>query len=248
MGAARSLDWLTAQPIAHRGLHDRRAGRPENTLAAFAAAIARSYAIECDVRLTVDGEAVVFHDADLRRLTGSTGEIATTSLAAMRRLRILGTAEAPPSLADMLALIAGRVPVLIELKSIGAPGALEAAVFQELRRYRGHAAVMAFAPGSVAWFRHNAPEVIRGQLSGAYRGEGGPNVLSRFAYRHLLMLGVGKPDFVAHETICLGLPSSRLWRRFGGPLLTWTAKTPADYARARPLADAIIFEGFEPAR
>jgi len=248
MGAARSIDWLTAQPIAHRGLHDLQAGRPENTLAAFAAAIARAYAIECDVRLTADGEAVVFHDENLQRLTGSTGDVATTSLAAMRRLRVLGTAEAPPSLADVMALVAGRVPVLIELKSIGARGPLEAAVYRELRRYRGHAAVMAFAPGSVAWFRRNAPEVVRGQLSGSYRGEGGPNVLRRFAYRHLLMLGVSRPDFVAHETNCLGLPSSRLWRRFGGPLLTWTAKTPADYARARPLADAIIFEAFEPAR
>lgn len=242
----RDVRWLTARPIAHRGLHDIMAGIPENTLAAFAVAMTAGYAIECDVLLTADGEVVVFHDEELSRLTGAEGIVAETTLAAMKELRVLGTAEAPPSLAELLALVGGRVPLVIELKSHGAVGPLEAAVARLFRGYRGEAAVMAFAPASVAWFRRNAPDIVRGQLSASYRGEAEPDAFRRFAYRHLLMLPWTRPDFVAHEVTCLRLPMTRLWRRFGGPLLTWTVKARADLAEARRYAAVPIFEGIDP--
>lgn len=239
----RDLGWLTARPIAHRGLHDIARGIPENTLAAFEGAIRAGYAIECDVLLTADGEAVVFHDEDLGRLTGEAGPVAKATLAEMRRLRVLSTAETPPSLAEMLVHVAGRVPVVIELKSRGEPGPLEGAVAALLRGYRGQAAVMAFAPASVAWFKRNAPNIVRGQLAGSHCAR---TALRRFAYRHLLMLPRTRPDFVAHEVSCLRLPMTRLWRRFGGPLLTWTVRTPAEFTEARRYADAPIFEAIDP--
>lgn len=242
------LAWLIARPIAHRGFHNAAAGIPENTIAAAEEAIRRGLPIECDVQLTVDGEAVVFHDERLERLTGVAGEVRTTTLAAMRALRVLGTDQAPPSLREFLDFIAGRVPVLIEIKSHGRPGPLEAAVLGELRLYRGRAAIMSFATATVRWFRVHAPDITRGQISGSYRNARELGALTRFARRHLLMLPFSRPHVVAHEINCLGLLACRLWRRFGGPLLTWTARTPAAFAEASRRADAVIFEGFEPPR
>lgn len=239
------LAWLTARPVAHRGLHSRLRGIPENTLAAFAAAVRGRFAIELDVRLTRDGEAVVFHDRDLGRSTGADGTVAKTALAAMRRLRVLGSAEYPPSLGEALALIAGRVPVLIELKTEDSSRRLEAAVAKALRSYRGRSAVMAFDPASVAWFRTNAPAIVRGVVSGSLRGASLP-AMTAFRARHLKTLATARPDFVAHETLCLGLPAARMWRCSGRPLLAWTVRSHAAYHADRRRFDAAIFEGFVP--
>ena len=109
--------WLTARPIAHRGLHDRAAGIPENTLAAARAAIAGGYAIECDVQISADGEAMVFHDEALGRLTGAVALVAETRTDALRSLAVAGSSETIPTLPDTLAAIAGRVPLVVEVKS-----------------------------------------------------------------------------------------------------------------------------------
>ena len=241
------LSWLTSRPIAHRGFHNLAKGIPENTLRAAEEAVKKSLPIECDVQLTSDGEAVVFHDDELDRLAGVAGRVADQSLREMRRLRIGGTDSAPPSLAELLDFIAGRVPLLIELKSHGRPGALEDVVLRDLRAYAGAAAVLSFSPRSVRWFRRHAPDIVRGQIAGSYhRRGGGIGPLGRFARRHLLTLATSRPHFVAHELTCLDLPSSRLWRRFGGPLLAWTARSADEFEAALHLADNVIFEGFGP--
>lgn len=243
---SRGLDWLTGPGIAHRGLHDTAAGSPENTIRAFGAAIARGLPIECDVVLTADNQAIVFHDQKLARLTGIAGDVGRTTLRDMQRLRIKASDERPPSLIETLDFVAGRVPLLIELKSQRRPGTLEVSVLRALRAYQGPVAVQSFSPHSMQWFRENAPEIPRGQLSGSYRWERNPGAITRWAYRHLLMLAISRPDFVAHEVSCLELPMVRLWRRFGGPLLAWTAKTASTYAAAKRVADGVIFEGFDP--
>lgn len=241
----RERSWLVDRPIAHRGLHDLSRGIPENTLAAFDAAADRRLPIEFDVRLTEDGQAVVFHDENLGRLTGIDRLVAATTLREMKSLRIAGTEERPPSLFDALEFINGRVPVLIELKTIGRPGPLEAAVSEAVGNFSGLAAVQSFSPRSMQWFRENAPGVMRGQISGAYHGHGLTS-WHRFVHRHLLMLRISRPHFVAHHVGCLGLPASRLWRRLGGPLLAWTVRSARDLDRARGRADGLIFEGFDP--
>jgi glycerophosphoryl diester phosphodiesterase len=238
--------WLIDRPIAHRGFHDIAAGVPENTLAAFAAAIARGLAIECDVRLAGDGGAIVFHDDNTLRLTGVDLPVATALPGELSALRIAGTEERIPTLEDALRFAAGNTPILIEMKSPPEVGPLEAAIAKALAGYRGPAAVMSFSPASVRWFADNAPGVLRGLTSGPYRRADGLNGWRRFVRRHLLVAAKSRPHFVAHNVDCLDLAASRLWRRFGGPLLTWTVKSSADYARLRSKADGLIFEGFDP--
>jgi glycerophosphoryl diester phosphodiesterase len=238
--------WLIDRPIAHRGLHYAAGGIPENTCAAFAAAIARGFAIECDVQLTADGEAVVFHDDNARRLTGADRAVSSMTLAELSALPIAGTDEHPPSLKEALNFIGGRVPVLIELKAPARVGPLERAVASALESYNGAAAVMSFSPRSVRWFAEKRPAILRGLVSGPYRDGDGLSAWRRFARRNLLVTAVGRPHFVAHGVDCLDLAACRLWRRYGGPLLTWTVRSAEEYARVRPKADGIIFEGFDP--
>ncbi len=219
-------------------------GIPENSIGAFDAAIKAELPIEFDVRLTEDQQAIVFHDGNLQRLTGVDQSVAATTLREMQRLNIAGTDERPPSLAEALEFINGRVPVLIEMKASRPPGPLEWAVLKEIEDYQGLAAVQSFSPKSLRWFRENAPQVIRGQISGSYRIHDLPS-WHRFFHRHLLMLRISRPDFVAHHVGCLGLPASRLWRRLGGPLLAWTVRSLSDLDRARSRADGLIFEGLD---
>ncbi len=141
------LRWLTARPIAHRGFHDLARGRPENTLAAFDAAVNSHYAIECDLHLSADGVPMVFHDADLLRLTGIQGCVRDLTAAELGDLRVLGTGEWIPTLDEVLALVAGRVPLVLELKSLrGRDAGLALETVERLKSYAGPAAVMSFAP------------------------------------------------------------------------------------------------------
>ena len=237
-------DWLRSLPVAHRGLHDAAAGAPENSLAAFQAAAAAGYAMECDLQLTADGVAMVFHDARLDRLTQASGALGAHSAKALKALRLLGTDESIPTLPELLARIDGRAPILIELKHDVSPvGPLEEAVWRELRRYRGPYAVQSFDPGSVAWFRDRAPEALRGQVSGDWRRfrEGDQPALSN-AWAALR----ARPQFLAWSVHRLPHWAPALARRFGLPLLSWTVRTPEDLARARSCGANPIFENVRP--
>ena len=237
-------DWLRSRPIAHRGLHDAPGGVPENSLAAFEAAAAAGYAMECDLQLTADGVAMVFHDARLDRLTQASGPLGAHSAKALRFLRLCGTDEAIPTLADLLARIDGRAPILIELKHDVSPvGPLEAAAWQELRRYRGAYAVQSFDPDSVAWFRDRAPEAVRGQVSGdwmRFREADRPALANVWAALR------ARPQFLAWSVHRLPHWAPALARRLGLPLLTWTVRTPEDLARASACGANPIFENLRP--
>ena len=139
------ISWLTARPIAHRGFHDLNNKRWENTLSAFSAAIERGYAIECDVHLSADGVPIVIHDDDLRRLTGTEGFVWQRTAAEMAQLRIGGTGDHPPTLKEMLDLVDGRVPLVVEIKGVpGHDAGLVKAVGRLLKRYDGQVAIMSF--------------------------------------------------------------------------------------------------------
>lgn len=236
--------WLRSRPIAHRGLHD--ASRPENSLAAFEAAAAAGHPIELDVHLTADGQAVVFHDDTLERMTGHPGTVAASTLAELTALRLRGTDEPVPSLAQVLERVAGRVPVLVELKSHGPPrGRLEPAVCDVLARFPGEHAVQSFDPWSMLWMRRHAPHLPRGMLSGDMRSEGLP-LHEALAVEHLLLAPAVRPDFIGYELRALPHPATSLWRRLGRPLLAWTIRDDAALRRARGLVDNVIFEGVTP--
>lgn len=247
---ARPLpDWLKAQPIAHRGLHDEGAGVVENTLAAFDAAAAAGYAIELDVRLSGDGEAIVFHDGTLDRLTFSTGALTALSAADLAQVPLKNTKERIPTFRQMLETVAGRVPLLVELKSYGArPAQLEARVADLLKAYSGAYAVQSFNPQSVAWYVRNEPGIPRGQLSMRYARTDMPgmSVFRRIALSHLLLNRISKPDFIGYEWSALPATGPSLARRAGLPVIAWTIKSADSWERTRPYADNLIFEGFRP--
>ena len=244
------LTWLTALPIAHRGLHDKAAGRPENSMAAFRAAMEGNYAIECDLQPSADGLPMVFHDDLLERMTGSAGNIRDRSAQDLRDLRLAGTPEPIPTLADLLAETAGKVPLILELKSQpGRDDGFAQAVTGLLSDYAGPVAVMSFDPLALREIRRLAPHLPRGLVAGRFvsNEEHSVPVRYRFAYRHLLAACVVLPHFIAYDVS--GLPASAplmVRHAFGLPLLTWTVKTRDERDVASRWADQMIFEGFDP--
>ncbi len=241
--AASRAGWLREAIYAHRGLHGP--GVPENALAAADAAIARGFGIECDVQRSRDGQAIVFHDWTLDRLTGQSGSVAEATAAELARIALLdetGAAvpdETIPSLRQLLDRIDGRVPLLIEVKSRGqriAPLCL--AVRRLLEGYRGPVAVMSFDPRVAAWFRRYSPHVVHGLVV----TEAGRRTLLARLKRHLA-LWRARPQFLAYDIADIANPVVRLARRRGIPVLTWTVRTPDDASRAAAYADAPIAEG-----
>jgi glycerophosphoryl diester phosphodiesterase len=238
-------------PIAHRGYHDRAAGRPENSRAAFRAAVEAGYAIELDVQPSRDGVPMVFHDYHLRRLTGRAGAVRDLTAADLGALRLTGGDEGVPTLAEALVLIAGRVPVLVEIKDqdgdMGlAVGALERAVAPILAAYRGPVAVMSFNPHSVAVLAGAAPEVPRGLTTSSYAPGDWPLLSART--RDVLR---GIPDyddvgasFISHEAADLSRPRVADLRSKGAAVLCWTIRTSAAEAAARAIAQNVTFEGY----
>ena len=242
----RPAPWLVGRPFAHRGLHDKEAGIPENSLAAFRRAVAHGYAIELDVRQLADGSVVVFHDATLARLCGQPVRLATLGGAAVQQYRLLGTAEGIPSLAAALAVVSGQVPLLIELKGWGRPEPLARAVVAALATYAGPVAVQAFNPLVVRWFGRHAPGLLRGQLAGSFRELGWGAGVARWVSRRLL--GLGCPDFLACEAATLPSPAVARYRAAGQPVLAWTVRSAAEATQVCPThCDNLIFEHFQPA-
>lgn len=240
-------------PLAHRGLHDRARGLPENSRAAARAAIAAGYGIECDIQASADGEAMVFHDDDLFRLTGRRGAITTQSAARLGTFGLAGGAETIPTLAEFLAGIAGRVPLLIEVKdqsgALGpGPGALETRIAGILARYDGPVALMSFNPHSVAALARLAPGIPRGLTSCAFDD---PEFAipgdHRARLASLADYGPAGCSFISHDRADLKNPAVARVKSSGAPILTWTIRTPAQEATARGIADNITFEGYAPA-
>lgn len=251
MSAQLPPDFL-ARPIAHRGLHGPDA--PENSLAAVRAAVAAGYGIEIDLQPSADGVAMVFHDARLDRMTNSGGLVHERPAAALRALPLAGGPETIPTLEEVLEAVAGRVPLLLELKDQSPPdgpgiGPLEAAVAQALEGYDGPVAVMSFNPRSVAEMAARAPQVPRGLTSDAWEGperEGlSPETLSLL--RELRAFDTVGACFVSHDADDLDNPALRRLKARGVPILTWTIRSPEEEERARRVADQITFEGYRPA-
>jgi glycerophosphoryl diester phosphodiesterase len=233
------MAWIAERPIAHRGLHDMNRRRWENTLAAFAAGAEKGYALECDVHLSADGVPVVFHDDQLERLTGTPGFVWQRTAAELAALRIGGTDERVPTLGDLLRLVDGRVPLIIELK--GTPGhdsGLVRRVAEELRPYQGKAAIMSFDHWLVRSFAAEAAGIPAGLTAAGTE----PHMLEA----HFSMLGYDLA-FVSYDVSALPNPFVRFVReRLGMPIITWTVRDEAAVARTFAHADQMTFEGFEP--
>jgi len=243
---------FTARPIAHRALHGP--GRPENSRAAVSAAVAAGYAIEIDLQMSADGVAMVFHDRDLHRLTGERGPIGARPAAALRKTPLRGGDDGIPSFADILALVDGRVPLLVEIKDQTGThgpgdGRLERAAAADLAGYGGEVAVMSFSTHSVASFAEAAPHVPRGCVTRAFSAANSPGVpAARLAeLARLDALETLGASFVSHRWQDLGLPRVAEIKSAGLPVLCWTTRSPGQERRARRIADGVTFEGYLPA-
>jgi glycerophosphoryl diester phosphodiesterase len=252
LGAAimAGLDWLTARPVAHRGLHDAAAGVIENTPRAFAAAIAAGYAIETDLQITADGEAVVHHDDALGRLTEGSGRLDAMTAADLKRVPFKASADRIITLGELLDLVAGRATLAIELKSHGdGDPRLPLRAAQVLAGYRGPAALMSFDPFQIATVRAAAPARTRGIIAERVHGRAGASLGARWrrSAAYVSNLWRSRPQFVAYSVADLpALPPLIARRVLGLPLLTWTVHGEADRAKAAKWADQIIFEGWRP--
>ena len=238
-------DWLRTTPVAHRGLHDANRQVPENSLAAFLQAIEHGFAIECDIRLSRDGVPMVFHDATLERLCQRKEALRDLTAEQLTLAPLAGTAETIPTLGDMLRLVNGQVPLLIEVKNYNNEpvGPLEAATAAVLRDYKGRFAVQSFNPRTVAWFRRHAPGFVRGQIASHINEmmKDGP-LWKKLVLYTMLANRYGDPHFVAYDINYLPAPLTLQARSSGRPVLTWTIRTPEQEAKARQHADNIIFE------
>jgi glycerophosphoryl diester phosphodiesterase len=247
----RAPDWLTARPVAHRGLHDSARGIIENMPGAAAAAVAANFAIECDIQLTADGEAMVHHDDALGRLTDGSGALLGKTADALKQVLFKDTPERMMSLGDLCALVAGRVPLLIEVKShFDGDRKLVTRMAEVLASYDGPAAGMSFDPDQVMALRELIPSRPRGIVAERDYTEADWPQATTAQRRGMLKLSHAfhtRPHFVAW---CVDeLPAAAPWiarNIFGCPLLTWTVRTAEQQVAAARHADQMIFEGFRP--
>jgi glycerophosphoryl diester phosphodiesterase len=247
----RAPDWLTARPVAHRGLHDAARGIIENMPAAAQAAVDGNFAIECDIQLTADGEAMVHHDEALGRLTEGTGALLGKTAAELKAVPFKNTSERMMTLGDLCTLVAGRVPLVIEVKShFDGDRKLVSRMAEVLADYSGPAVGMSFDPDQVLALRELIPSRARGIVAEReYTQAEWPEASDqqRRGMTHLRHAFRTRPHFVAYWVN--ELPAAAPWiarHVFGLPLLTWTVRTPEQRANAARHADQMIFEGFVP--
>ncbi|MGC9446138.1 glycerophosphodiester phosphodiesterase family protein [Cereibacter johrii] len=241
-------------PIAHRALHDRAAGRPENSPGAIRAAVEAGYGIEIDLQLSADGVPMVFHDESLDRLTAETGPLAARTAAELRTIPLRDATDTIPTLAEVLALVAGRVPLLIEIKdqdgALGpAVGALEVATAAALEGYGGPVAVMSFNPHSMAGMARLRPDLPRGLVTSSYDPADWAPVPPETCARLRAIPDYDRVEasFVSHEAPDLDRPRVAELKAQGAAILCWTIRSPEAEARARRVAANVTFEGYSAA-
>jgi glycerophosphoryl diester phosphodiesterase len=249
-------DWLTARPIAHRGLHDAAAGVIENSIGAARAAVVLNYAIECDVQATKDGDVVVFHDDTLERLTAAGGEVRNLDARALATVTLTGSQETIPLFGDFLAAIGGRTPLVVEIKS-RFDGDMTAArrVAGYLAAYAGPAVIESFDPEPIAYLRANAATLGMahtplGIVGEATYDDGEWRALSagqRAEMTHFLHYPRTRPDFLSWSVSDFPHAIPFLARAaLDMPVTTWTVRSHERAAAAAPWADQIVFERFRP--
>ena len=243
------LDWLVARPIAHRGLHDFSRGVIENTATAFAAAITGGYAIECDLQLTADGEAVVFHDETLERLIEAEGRVKNLAAPAMQKLTIRHSDDRVQTLRELLEQVDGEVPLLIELKSHwDGNNVLVKRAIETLRGYSGRHALMSFDPDMVEAVRKLSPLTTRGIVAdrgiNEYYDWLPPE--QRLELRNFSHVARTEPHFVSFHFRDLPFAPVTQLRQAGRPVISWTIRSPEEAVLALRHSDQVTFEGFLP--
>ncbi len=233
--------WLLKTPIAHRGIHNNK-NVPENSLLAIELSIENNFPIEIDVQMTLDKKIIVMHDDNLMRMCGVDKSVINSTYEEISGLHLLNTDEKVPLLTEVLERLGGRQPVLIEIKNDKLNGAMEQEFWKILSKYKGRFAVQSFNPMTVNWFRKNAPQTLRGQLSSAFKDEKIPAHV-RIPLQYMAFNSISKPHFIAYDVSCLPFRPLEKYRERRIPVLAWTIKSQKDLITAQKYADNYIFEG-----
>ena len=247
--SANAPAWLVARPIAHRGLHDAAKGVVENTLGAAEAAIRRGFAIECDVQLSCDGEAMVFHDDTLGRLTRARGAVSEKTVAEIQAAAFRDGEERAPTFPQLLARVAGRTPLICELKSrFDGDMRLAERVAALAREYDGPLAIKSFDPAPIAHLRARyagiGPLGMVAEASYSGRNWRDLSAAQKESCAAFLHYPETRPDFLSWSVDDLPHPTPFLLRRLEGlPVMTWTVRTAEQRRKASRWADQIVFEG-----
>lgn len=241
--------FLTRRPIAHRGLHGLAPGMVENQPAAFDAAIAGNYAIECDVQPTADGDAVVFHDGTLDRLTTATGRVEALTAAELAKVPFKATGDRMITLSGLFAQVAGRVPLVVEIKSEfdGRLG-LTRRVAELAAGYAGPLALMSFDPAPIAWLKTHAPDLVRGIVAESHYAGAHWARMPADLRRDLASLAhfpQTDPHFLSWRVADLPSAATERYRgSLGRPVICWTVRTEGERSIAAEHADQVTFEGY----
>ena len=239
----KDLSFLKENLIAHRGAHNINKNIPENSVKAFKEAIKNNYIIELDVHMLKDNNVVVFHDDNLKRMTGVNKKIKDVTYEEVKKLKLQNTDNYIPLFKDVLNLIDGKVPIIIELKYDVKCGKLEKEVIEILKNYNGKYVVKSFNPFTVYWFKKNYPDIIRGQLSCNFKSEK-INFIKKFFCKHMLFNFITKPDFISYGV--KSLPNKKVEKyRKNILVLGWTIRNKEDLAKAKKYCDNYICENFD---
>lgn len=242
------LSQMEGYHYAHRGYHDGNVAVPENSLAAFQAAVDAGYGIELDIQLSSDKIPMVFHDADLQRACGVEGKIWDYTREELQQMKLFGTEETIPTLEEVLALIDGQVPILVEYKMDKVDTDVCAYSHELLKNYDGPYAVQSFHPFALFWYRRNASDVPRGILSKNFLREAQENgekaTVVDFLTTNLMLNVISYPDFIAYDYQDADYFALNLCRLMGAKTSTWTLKDPAHYEQVKGQFDLYTFEGF----
>lgn len=235
-------DWY----YAHRGLHDNKTDAPENSARAMKLAVENGYGIELDVQLTKDEKVVVFHDANLKRVCGVDAKVNSMTYEELQQLRLLDSDEKIPLFSEVLKIIDGKVPLIMEVKMVNAKTRICELANKELKGYNGIYCMESFHPFAVRWYKKNRPDVVRGQLAANFRKEGRKEDLQEWLVHMLFVNVLGRPDFVAYSHKSANNVSRRLTRMLGATAVAWTIRSQEELDRNKKKFDLFIFEGFRP--
>lgn len=239
----KDLNFLKANLIAHRGMHNIREGIPENSLKAFERAIDNNYIIELDLHILKDNSVVVFHDDNLKRMTGVDKKIKETTFDEIKNLKLQNTENNIPLFKDVLKLVNGRVPIIIEFKYDTLTGILEKNTMEILQGYNGRYVIKSFNPMSVYWLKNNYPNIIRGQLSSDFK-DSKMNVIKKLILSHMVLNFITKPDFVSYDIRALPNKTVEKYRKHN-LVLGWTAGDEKTFRKAQKYCDNTICENLE---
>ena len=242
----KDLNFLKQNLIAHRGYHDIEKGIPENSMKAFAEAIKNNYIIELDVHLLKDSEVIVFHDDNLKRMTGVNKKVKECTHEEIAEIKLKETEEKIPLLKDVLNLVDGKVPIIIELKTDLRCGKLEKEVIKILGQYNGESAIKSFNPLTVNYFRKHSPSTIRGQLTSDFKNDK-MFILKKLFLKYMLFNFISKPDFISYDI--RALPNKKIQKlREKQLILGWTARSNEELEKAKKYCDNVIFEKIKNAK